>query len=221
MERRCWSEGPAAVGIGRKSARIAAAPNPIRHVVVIVRENHSFDNLFGRFPHANGATTAHEGSKVVNLTVTPDRLRYDLGHGSTTAVRAIDAGKMDRFNYLTNAIQCVQKTCKPCKPNKVCKGYQDVAESQYTQGLDSELLGIDASWSPPAPGEVDARTACPRGKARSRSPRGRAGACARRRVPALRLFSRGPAIVPSHSEANVSTPGRRLQLGRCSPARPR
>src|SRR5712691_13071560 len=29
--------------------------NPIEHVVIIVKENHSFDNYFGTFPGANGA----------------------------------------------------------------------------------------------------------------------------------------------------------------------
>src|ERR1700694_2676005 len=34
--------------------------SPIQHVVIIVKENHSFDNYFGRFPGANGdATLAH------------------------------------------------------------------------------------------------------------------------------------------------------------------
>ncbi|MBV9183519.1 MAG: hypothetical protein JO356_19625 [Acidobacteria bacterium] len=30
--------------------------NPIEHVVIIVKENHTFDNYFGSFPGANGAT---------------------------------------------------------------------------------------------------------------------------------------------------------------------
>ena len=30
--------------------------NPIEHVVIIVKENHSFDNYFGTFPGANGTT---------------------------------------------------------------------------------------------------------------------------------------------------------------------
>ncbi len=28
--------------------------NPIEHVVIIIKENHSFDNYFGTFPGANG-----------------------------------------------------------------------------------------------------------------------------------------------------------------------
>lgn len=34
----------------------AAATSPIRHVVIIVKENHGFDNYFGTFPGAAGAT---------------------------------------------------------------------------------------------------------------------------------------------------------------------
>jgi phospholipase C len=30
----------------------------IKHVVFVLLENHSFDNLFGRFPGADGTTTA-------------------------------------------------------------------------------------------------------------------------------------------------------------------
>lgn len=30
--------------------------NPIQHVIIIVKENHTFDNYFGTFPGANGAT---------------------------------------------------------------------------------------------------------------------------------------------------------------------
>ncbi|HLZ94712.1 MAG TPA: alkaline phosphatase family protein [Candidatus Dormibacteraeota bacterium] len=36
-----------------------AAANPIRHVVIIVKENHGYDNYFGAFPGGNGATMAH------------------------------------------------------------------------------------------------------------------------------------------------------------------
>src|SRR6266568_4289087 len=30
-------------------------PGPIEHVVIIVKENHTFDNYFGSFPKANGS----------------------------------------------------------------------------------------------------------------------------------------------------------------------
>jgi len=39
-------------GGGKKAKR------PIEHVVIIVKENHGFDNYFGTFPGANGAKKA-------------------------------------------------------------------------------------------------------------------------------------------------------------------
>ena len=38
---------------------------PIKHVIFIVKENRSFDFMFGRFPGANGATTGlRSGSQI-------------------------------------------------------------------------------------------------------------------------------------------------------------
>jgi phospholipase C len=34
-------------------------PGPIQHVVLLIKENHGFDNYFGTFPGANGAKLAH------------------------------------------------------------------------------------------------------------------------------------------------------------------
>lgn len=105
---------------GRSTARLdGCAPvacGPIKHVVIIVKENHSFDNLFGRFPGVSGHVKANVGGKMVPMTVTPDALGADIGHGSDVAKRAIDGGKMDAFYKEVNATQ----------------GGQDVADSQYT-----------------------------------------------------------------------------------------
>src|SRR2546423_6611815 len=39
-------------------AKVAQARATIQHVVFVLLENHSFDNIFGRFPGADGALTA-------------------------------------------------------------------------------------------------------------------------------------------------------------------
>ena len=41
----------------RARAATTGAVTPIQHVVIILKENRSFDNFFGTFPGANGATT--------------------------------------------------------------------------------------------------------------------------------------------------------------------
>ncbi len=47
--------------------------NQIKHVVFILKENHTFDNYFGAFPGADGASTGtiHNGH-IVNLGNAPD-----------------------------------------------------------------------------------------------------------------------------------------------------
>ena len=89
----------------------------IKHVVIIVKENHSFDNMFGQFPGANGAVTASENGRTVPLNDTPDQLKNDIDHSSQAALLAADGGKMDQFYKLNGAVQ----------------DGVDESESQYTQ----------------------------------------------------------------------------------------
>lgn len=78
---------------------------PIRHVVIIVRENHSFDNLFGRFPGADGTTMAREGALVVPLNITPIHTDVDLGHAGNSVMQAMNGGRMNQFYREYRAIQ--------------------------------------------------------------------------------------------------------------------
>ncbi|HEY1958335.1 MAG TPA: alkaline phosphatase family protein [Polyangiaceae bacterium] len=64
-----------------------SAPTPLRHVVVIVKENHSFDNYFGTFPGAEGT-----GSRVVEA---PDSTARDLCHSHACALMEWNHGKMN------------------------------------------------------------------------------------------------------------------------------
>ena len=72
--------------------------NVIQHIVFIIKENRSFDNYFGTFPGANGATsgTVSNGS-VRTLGHTPDRVR-DMGHSWNDTITAVDGGKHVRRN---------------------------------------------------------------------------------------------------------------------------
>jgi phospholipase C len=85
-------------------ADVAQPVTPIKHVVVIFKENRSFDEYFGRFPGANGATTAmkHDGT-VVSLAESPDSLPNDIGHGQDSFKHANDGGKLDRIDLATGA----------------------------------------------------------------------------------------------------------------------
>jgi phospholipase C len=79
---------------------------PIKHIVIIDKENRSFDNLFGRFPGADGATTARKSNgEIVPLVHAPDHTLLDVGHGGEAALFAANRGKMNRFDLLPGAIQ--------------------------------------------------------------------------------------------------------------------
>lgn len=80
--------------------------NPIRHIIIMDKENRTFDSMFGTFPGANGATTfTGPDGQVHPLTHQPDHLLRDIDHSPLAAHLAFDGGKMDRFSQIEGAIQ--------------------------------------------------------------------------------------------------------------------
>ena len=60
-------------------------------MVFLVKENRSFDNLFGRYPGANGATSGKlKNGKTIPLSRGLDVLTPDIGHDYYSAVTAIE-----------------------------------------------------------------------------------------------------------------------------------
>jgi len=85
---------------GSPSATLPSGFSNIQHIVFIIKENRSFNNYFGLFPGAVGATSCKvSNGKTIALGHTPDRVR-DMGHNWTDAVTAIDGGKMDEFDLV-------------------------------------------------------------------------------------------------------------------------
>jgi phospholipase C len=79
-------------------AKVAQARAQIDHVVFIIKENRTFDTMFGRYPGVDGATEGRTcDGQTVPLTRAPDRTP-DAGHSFLDAVGVIDGGKMDCFN---------------------------------------------------------------------------------------------------------------------------
>jgi phospholipase C len=71
----------------------------VQHIVFIIKENHTFDNYFGTFPGAHGATTGVISSgQVVPLSPMPDIYNKPLCNGWDCAIQAMDGGRMDRFD---------------------------------------------------------------------------------------------------------------------------
>ena len=109
------------------------AASPIKHVIIVIQENRSFNNLFANYPKALTKTTKIITSKhgTVNLTevnlvpgVGPTPLHPDIAHGWGAYVSSYDNGKMDGFDKVPYG--CFQN------PNAGCTGlypYQYVRRS--------------------------------------------------------------------------------------------
>src|SRR6202165_1395369 len=99
----CSRPRSAAKNENREAVSNAEGLTKIEHIVFIIKENRSFDTYFGTFPGADGAMTGRTSKgEVVPLTLTPDKLPFDLGHTWEDAIKAIDGSKMDGFDLVVN-----------------------------------------------------------------------------------------------------------------------
>src|SRR5438093_1714350 len=94
-------------GTQRKPARAPAGIHKIKHVIVIMQENRSFDHYFGTYPGADGIPMRHGVPTVCNpnpQTGKCDKPYHDTAdknaggpHTESDATADIDGGKMDGF----------------------------------------------------------------------------------------------------------------------------
>jgi phospholipase C len=96
----------AACGGGNSTTTATTGGSPgitsIKHIVFLVRENRSFDNYFGLYPGADGASTGTLSTgQVIALSHEPDAIPTDIDHSWNAALTAIDGGKMDGFDKNT------------------------------------------------------------------------------------------------------------------------
>ena len=75
---------------------LEAAHPGIEHVILIVQENHSFDNYFGTYPGADGLPDGITVEGVAPFHL-PSPISRNMPHGRSTARSAVDEGEMDRF----------------------------------------------------------------------------------------------------------------------------
>ncbi len=122
------------------SAHHHSGSSPIEHVVIIVQENRSFDNLFATFPGANGTTygcakpssslpvrtgrrasgtsKCPPGDEVIKLAERKLIQGYDLNHCHSAFETDYDGGLMDGF-YEEGKGACVNHTPKPCSDRRI------------------------------------------------------------------------------------------------------
>ena len=156
--------------LGPQPPRINPDIHKIRHVVVIMQENRSFDSYFGTYPGADGIPM----SNGVPTVCVPDPAHggcqrpYHDGsdvngggpHGQTNAAADINGGKMDGF--IAQAEQAQKGCANPTNPNCAnsarvdVMGYHDASEIPnywaYAHNfvLQDHMFEPNASWSLPA-----------------------------------------------------------------------
>jgi phospholipase C len=142
------------------AARAAAAPaepatkTPIKHFVVLMQENHSFDNYFGTYPGANGipkgACQAIDRLNPSKGCIKPfhlgDRVVEDLNHSHRVAVRQYDHGKMDGF------IDGVRREGGKVQPNVM--GHYDDRDIPYYWNIADNYVLFDRFFTSSAGGSV-------------------------------------------------------------------
>ncbi len=95
-----------ALACGGGQAGPTLYPNgfPIDHVIVIVKENHTFDNYFGSFPGADGATTCKlKDGTTFPCPRAPNKTSRDLCHGHGCAVTDYAGGAMDGWESVSGS----------------------------------------------------------------------------------------------------------------------
>src|SRR5262249_54304553 len=138
--------------------RVTPAIHKIKHVVIIMQENRSFDNYFGTFGHGSDGIPAANGHFTVCVP-NPDTKRCarpyhagnDLNVGSWhnfPAARAdVNGGKMNGFVAMAERVNGHQRTD--------VMGYHDAREIpnywKYARNyvLQDHMFQSDASWSLP------------------------------------------------------------------------
>ena len=78
---------------------------PIKHVVVVVKENHTFDNYFGSFPGAEGTKDCVLNGVKTPMGRAPDRTTQDLCHSHECALADLHGGANDGWS---ESLACTQ-----------------------------------------------------------------------------------------------------------------
>ena len=148
----------------------ALVKDKIKHIVIIMQENRSFDQYFGTYPGAdgipmqNGVPTVCINDPKTGVCVKPYHNPADINaggpHAAASAATDIDGGKMDGF---IKAFRGAQKACKnPDTPGCTAgqtpdvMGWHDAREipNYWTYAanfvLQDKMFEPNASWSLPS-----------------------------------------------------------------------
>ncbi len=151
---------------GSTASNVNPDIHKIKHVVVIMQENRSFDTYFGTYPGADGypanvCVNDPAKGQCVKPFYNPLDKNYGGPHGAANAVKDIDGGKMDGFIAQAEAgkkMVCTDPNIPSCAQAEAgvdTMGYHDARDIpnywSYAQHyvLQDHMFEPDASWSLP------------------------------------------------------------------------
>jgi len=155
-------------GSSSTTSTVATGIHKIKHVIVIMQENRSFDTYFGTYPGANGIPMQN-GQPTVCVPNpktgacdkpfhNPNDVNAGGPHGQTSATADINGGKMDGFvgqssQGKRNCVDPNDPNCTNGEPDVM--GWHDAREIpnywNYAQNnvLQDNMFEPNASWSLP------------------------------------------------------------------------
>ncbi len=148
----------AAIAAGLVAAAPAGAESqtktPIKHFMVLMQENHSFDNYFGTYPGADGIP---ENACQPNNLKDPkagclkpfhlgDRVVEDLNHSHRVAVRQRNHGKMNGF------VDALRREGGKVQPNVM--GHYDGRDIPYYWNIADNFVLFDRFFTSSSGGSV-------------------------------------------------------------------
>lgn len=143
---------PAIIGAS-DTARSATTATPLEHLVVLMQENHSFDNYFGRYPGADGIPDdvcmpfdpfSSSGDCVLPFHIGDNDVELaDPDHSSTTHRIQFNDGAMDGFVYALD-----QRN----QDGRLSMGYYDDRDLPFYWNLADEFVLFDRFFSSAAGG---------------------------------------------------------------------
>lgn len=77
-----------------------ASPNPIEHIIILVKENRTYDNYFGKYPKGNGATSGmlSNGTTIPLMHADNNVVSGSVNNGRGSAYEAYNNRQMNGFD---------------------------------------------------------------------------------------------------------------------------
>lgn len=137
----CGRESPAGAPILPSALRAAPGANPIKHVVIVIQENRSFDNIFATFPGADGTKTGKAAA------MSSDEQHYCKGVGMPVVAKPTSV-PLRKTNLFGAGFGSSGHFDENTDLDHIHSGYEMDRDQDTMDGFDRTQTGADGSGLP-------------------------------------------------------------------------